>query len=102
MTISLDPAENETLVLRSLGGNLQGEKILEIGCGDGRLTWRYASHAGQVVAIDPNPDRIAQARAQIPQNLVGKVEFYNQGLETFIQTWQGKYRFDQVLLSWSL
>jgi ubiquinone/menaquinone biosynthesis C-methylase UbiE len=26
--------------------------VLEIGCGDGRLTWRYAPSAGRVTGID--------------------------------------------------
>ena len=31
---------------------LEGGRVLEIGCGDGRLTWQYAELADRVVGID--------------------------------------------------
>ena len=39
---------------------VQGNRILEIGCGDGRLTWQYAEMADSVVAIDVTPDTLAE------------------------------------------
>ena len=33
--------------------DLGGAEVLEIGCGDGRLTWRYAERAAYVTAIEP-------------------------------------------------
>ena len=41
MTIRTDPEGNETATLFDLV-DLDGAEVLEIGCGDGRLTWRYA------------------------------------------------------------
>ena len=41
---------------------LEGRRILEIGCGDGRLTRHYAPLASTVVAIEPDPARIREAR----------------------------------------
>jgi len=37
MTIRVDPENNETRALFDLA-NLSGKHVLEIGCGDGRLT----------------------------------------------------------------
>ncbi len=37
----------------ALCGNLDGARVIEIGCGDGRLTFRYAAAARSVLAIDP-------------------------------------------------
>jgi ubiquinone/menaquinone biosynthesis C-methylase UbiE len=47
----IDP-EAEMAALRELGG-LEGARVLEVGCGDGRLTFRYTPAARSVLAIDP-------------------------------------------------
>jgi SAM-dependent methyltransferase len=41
-----------------------GERILDIGCGDGALTERIAAVGAQVVGIDPSPAMLAAARAR--------------------------------------
>ena len=41
-----------------------GERILDLGCGDGALTRRLADLGCAVVGIDASPDQIAKARAQ--------------------------------------
>jgi SAM-dependent methyltransferase len=41
-----------------------GERILDIGCGDGALTERIAATGVQVVGIDPSPDLAAAARGR--------------------------------------
>jgi trans-aconitate methyltransferase len=41
-----------------------GERILDVGCGDGLLTERLVALAGTVVGIDNAPDMIAAARAR--------------------------------------
>jgi len=45
----------------------QCKRILEIGCGDGRLTWQYAALADSVVAIDVTPDTLAEALRERPE-----------------------------------
>ena len=41
MTIRTDPENNETRALLDMA-NFGGQHVLEIGCGDGRVTWLYA------------------------------------------------------------
>ena len=48
---------------------VQGNRILEIGCGDGRLTWQYAEMADSVVAIDVTPDTLAEGLRERPERL---------------------------------
>ncbi len=99
--VRLDPEENETHALLNLAGPLAGKRVLEVGCGDGRLTWRYASGAGRVVAIDPDPDKVKRARADCPAELRSRVEFYDLGLEEFALGVHTD-RFDLAILAWSL
>jgi hypothetical protein len=44
MTVRTDPEGYETDALLNLV-ELEGREVLEIGCGDGRLTWRYRDRA---------------------------------------------------------
>jgi len=41
-----------------------GERILDLGCGDGALTKKLVELGCQVVGVDANPDMIAAAQAQ--------------------------------------
>ena len=43
--------------------DLEGARVLEVGCGEGRLTGFAAARAQSVYAFDPNAERVAQARA---------------------------------------
>ncbi len=104
MTISLDPEENETKALLACAGDLSGKRVLEIGCGDGRLTWRFASMAAQVIAMDSDAEKISRARQNLPPELRERVTFYPFGLEEFAARFPpgSDQPFDLALLSWSL
>jgi len=103
MTISLDLEENEIKSLLEFAGKLAGKRVFEIGCGDGRLTWRYASQAAYVVAIDPTPEKINQAQENLPVELSDRVSFHALGLEEYAARHPPQAsKFDLVLLSWSL
>lgn len=41
-----------------------GERILDLGCGDGALTERLAAFGCEVVGVDSSPDQVAAARAR--------------------------------------
>ena len=101
MTITIDPERNEIDALLEFAGDLAGKRVLEIGAGYGRLTWRYASLAGEVVGIDPKAERIASAHNDMPEELRGRVSM----LETTLEDYQRDARaalFDVALLSWVL
>ncbi len=50
-------------------------RVLEVGCGDGRLTWRYAAAAKQVVGIDLHPEDLRVALIDRPADLGHRVHF---------------------------
>jgi 2-polyprenyl-3-methyl-5-hydroxy-6-metoxy-1,4-benzoquinol methylase len=101
MTILEDPQGFETQALFKLV-DFNGKKVLEIGCGDGRLTWLYASQAAQVTGIDPNAERIARARQAQVNKVQGKLAFHQLDLEGYATQLPPGEKFDLVLLSWSL
>lgn len=100
MTVRVDPENNETRALLDLA-DLSGQRVLEIGCGDGRLTWRYAGKANHVTAIDPFAESIARAKENMPDELKGRVEFHHIAFEDFAADSEPSI-FDSVILSWSL
>ena len=53
--------------------------MLELGCGDGRVTFRYASDAESVLAVDPDEERVAKARAALNPAYAGKITFLVAG-----------------------
>jgi 2-polyprenyl-3-methyl-5-hydroxy-6-metoxy-1,4-benzoquinol methylase len=101
MTLNIDPENNEIRTLKKVAGSFKQQSVLEVGCGDGRLTYRYATRAWRVTAIDPDKEKIARARVSLPPALQGKIDFQAAGLEDFARQ-NGTGRYDRALLAWSL
>ena len=93
-----DPERTELRALRRRIP-LEGARILEVGCGDGRLTRRIAPVARAVAAIDSNEAFIARAKALTPASLRKKVRY---GLAVAESLRLPGRRFDVAILSWSL
>jgi 2-polyprenyl-3-methyl-5-hydroxy-6-metoxy-1,4-benzoquinol methylase len=74
MRVSIDPEGTEVEVIHELV-DFSGKTVLEVGCGDGRMTGRYADRAALVLAIDPNAEKIQRAIDSTPEPLRSKVRF---------------------------
>lgn len=55
-------------VLERLGFLPHGMTMLELGCGTGRMTHRFADHFGRVLAFDVSAEMIARARSTLYEN----------------------------------
>jgi 2-polyprenyl-3-methyl-5-hydroxy-6-metoxy-1,4-benzoquinol methylase len=66
MAIVEDPEGYETAALSSTGVSFVARRVLEIGCGSGRLTKQYAGVAASVIAIDPDADAVSALAHDLP------------------------------------
>lgn len=96
MSIEIDPEEHEITALVGLLPHLHQSRVVEVGCGDGRLTRRYAARATSVLAFDPDEVSMAALRSNLP---AGDVELRIAPVES-VDIPDGSA--DVVLLSWAL
>ena len=94
----IDPDGCELDALGSAVG-FTGHRVLEVGCGDGRLTRRYAGETRSVLALDPNEEAIRYARKHTPAELRGRVRFEVAGA---LELDEPPASVDLVFYSWSL
>ena len=93
-----DPANAEARALAELA-DFSGKRVLEVGCGNGRLTNIYADRAKLVLGIDTDEESIREASKALPRRLEGRVEFRVADIQSLDVPRQ---RFDIAFLSWSL
>ena len=99
MPILFDPEGKEKDALFELYPYWAGKSVLEVGSGDGRLTWSYVEKVSHITALEPDTEKHKAALADCPSRLK-KIEFVNQGLDAFAK--RNKEKFDLAILSWSL
>ena len=98
VTRVLDPEGAHLAALRRLG-DFRGQRVLELGCGDGRLTVPIATDAASVLAFDPDAEAVAKARAALPADLAERVAYLvASGSELEVE----RGSFDLTVFSWSL
>ena len=96
MALRVDPERNEVRALKRVA-DWRGRRVLEIGCGDGRLTRRLAALGARVQAIDPDAALVSKARKRLPPSFTSRVGFRVGTADSL------EYRaesFDRVVYSW--
>lgn len=98
MSVHYDPQNNEIKTLERYA-NWSGQRVLELGCGAGRLTERLAALGAIIAAHDPDEARIKEARQNLPAAYKAQVSYQAGGAEQ-ITAPDGYY--DLIIYSWSL
>lgn len=96
--VQKDPEGNEAKRLQEFV-NFSGCRVIEIGCGDGRLTWKYAREAGRVAAIDLEAHDLRLATIERPSDLSETTHFVRADS---IHLPFANEKFDLAILAWSL
>ena len=99
MEIDPYPAPGIELRLIERFVSVRGRRLLEIGCGDGRLTMQLARRAASVVAIDPDREALDDAQAACTQQGIRNVQFFHGSGEAVRRMGAP---FDVAVFSWSL
>ena len=79
--------------------DFKDKHVLEIGCGEGRLTWKYANASSLTVGFDPDHDTLRIARSDSPPDLRSHVHFAQASAKNIPFA---KETFDIAILAWSL
>ena len=93
-----DEAGVETAAIASLV-NLDGKHVLDVGCGEGRLTTFAAARAASIYAFDPKAESVAVARAALTSEQRRRVRFAVHDAQARDLP---RERFDVALCGWSL
>jgi ubiquinone/menaquinone biosynthesis C-methylase UbiE len=94
----LDPEGTHLAALRRLQ-DFTGAQVIEIGCGDGRLTLGIAERAASMLAFDPDGAAVSRARAALPARLVDRVTYRTASA---IEIELAPASFDIAVFSWTL
>jgi ubiquinone/menaquinone biosynthesis C-methylase UbiE len=94
----LDPERREITTLDRMIV-LRGKRVIEIGCGDGRLTVELARRSRRLEAIDPDDKAVARGRRLLPKSLKARVRFRVGKGESLPFD---EASFDVAVMSWSL
>jgi 2-polyprenyl-3-methyl-5-hydroxy-6-metoxy-1,4-benzoquinol methylase len=94
----VDPDGVEIATIRELV-DLGGVRLVDVGCGDGRLSFACAREGAQVFAFDPDEEQIAAARGETPRELRRRIRFE---VADAAQIELPRGEFDLALFSWSL
>ena len=98
MALHVDPEGNEIRALERVT-DWRRKRVVEIGCGGGRLTLRLAALGASVHAIDPDPKAVRLARRNLPARFASRVR-YRVGDATQLKL--PDESFDIAIFAWSL
>ena len=98
MTLQTDIEGNERRFLHRFV-NFTNKRVLEVGCGEGRLTWKYAAKSVLTVGFDSDLTALRIAQLDRPGDMTSKAHFSAASAQYLPFA---KEKFDIAVLSWSL
>jgi ubiquinone/menaquinone biosynthesis C-methylase UbiE len=97
MTLQQDAGKNESKFLHRYL-DFADKRVLEIGCGEGRLTWQYAGETRWVTGVDLDMDALRVALIDRVSDLENTVSF---ACADSIHLPFRKEEFDLATFAWS-
>jgi 2-polyprenyl-3-methyl-5-hydroxy-6-metoxy-1,4-benzoquinol methylase len=94
----VDPDGVEAATIRELV-DLRGRRVVDVGCGEGRLSAVCAREGATVFAFDADEEAVAVARSETPAAARRRIRFE---VADAAQVDLPKREFDLALFSWSL
>jgi ubiquinone/menaquinone biosynthesis C-methylase UbiE len=98
VALVVDPDGVELPTIRELV-DLRGLRIVEVGCGQGRMTFGCAEEAASVFAFDADEELVREARRSTPRALRDRIRFE---VADAAEVDLPPAEFDLALFSWSL
>jgi ubiquinone/menaquinone biosynthesis C-methylase UbiE len=98
MTLQRDPGRSESKYLHRFA-DFTDRRVLEVGSGEGRMTWQYAGATHLTIGVDTDMDSLRIARVDRSSDLEKKVHFSCAASEYLPFS---KETFDIAILAWSL
>ncbi|MCH7662515.1 MAG: class I SAM-dependent methyltransferase [Chloroflexi bacterium] len=92
-----DPQGIERRQLRQVG-QMENASVLEIGCGDGRMTWLYGYEAASIAGIDIDHDELQAALYDLPKDIPAPTLFAQAQAERLPFA---SASFDAAIFAWS-
>ena len=98
MSTEIDPEGQETNALFA-AANFRGARVLEVGCGAGRLTRRYAAVVRYAAGVDPALEELTTAKRDWQADRTRRPAFAQAGASALPFAAEA---FDIVVFGWSL
>ena len=99
MNLQRDPEGFERKTLLKFV-DVKDKLVLEVGCGEGRLTWQYAAASKLTVGFDIDHDALRVARADSQDKSCGTCTCFAEAGASNIPF--ANETFDIAILAWSL
>jgi len=99
MNLQRDPEGFERKTLHKFV-DVKDKLVLEVGCGEGRLTWQYAAASKLTVGFDIDHDALRVARADSQDKSCGTCTCFAEAGASNIPF--ANETFDIAIMAWSL
>lgn len=100
MSVIVDPEGVSAEIIQDFY-DFSDRRVLEIGCGQGRITMAIAESSQHVTAIDPLEEDIQTAIKNTPPEIKDKINYLPIGIAEFDEPAVSS-KFDIAIFTWSL